>query len=288
MRLDQVLAHLAGIPRRRARALIDAGQLWLDGRPIRTLSRAVATGAVLDLLPPHAGAAPPGALPPVEILFEDRWLIAVHKPSGIAAAAPRSRRREELTVGEALLLALSARAGRRQEITLIHRLDRPTSGVMLFALHPGAARGLARLWQAGNVVKLYLAVIPGDPGDEPLVLDQPIERDPLTPGRFAPSPRGRPARTTLRTLARGTTHHLVEVRPLTGRSHQIRVHLAAAGWPVAGDILYGGAPAPRLMLHAWRLELPHPITADGLSLTAPPPDDFALQLHRYGLTLPAS
>ncbi len=159
---------------------------------------------------------------------------------------------------------------------------------MLFALHPRAARGLARLWQAGNVVKRYLAAIPGDPGDEPVVLDQPIERDPLTPGRFSPSLRGRPARTAVRTLARGTTHNLVEVRPLTGRSHQIRVHLAAAGWPVAGDILYGGAPAPRLMLHAWRLELPHPITAEGLSPTAPPREDFALQLHHWGLTLPAS
>lgn len=189
-------------------------------------------------------------------------------------------------MGEALTLALSARAGRRQEVTLIHRLDRPTSGLMLFALHPRAARGLARLWRAGRVAKRYLAVISGDPGEEPLVLDQAIARDPLTPGRFAPSSRGRPARTAVRTLIRGATQNLVEARPLTGRSHQIRVHLAAAGWPVAGDVLYGGAPAPRLMLHAWRLELPHPVTGEGLSLTAPPPEEFAAQLQRCGLALP--
>lgn len=287
LRLDQGLAHLAGIPRRRARALIDAGKVWLDGRPIRTLSRRLATASVLDLLPPHDGAVQPRESPVVDIMYEDRWLVAVAKPSGVVAGNPRNRAKEELTIGEALALALAARAGRRQEVTLIHRLDRPTSGLVVFALHPRAVRGLAGLWLTGHVDKRYLAAIAGDPGEEPLILTQPIARDPLTPNRFAPSPRGRPARTAIRTLVRGTTHTLIEARPFTGRSHQLRVHLAAAGWPIAGDTLYGGPPASRLMLHAWGLEFPHPITGERLSLTAPPPQEFTVQLQRYELTLPA-
>ncbi len=287
LRLDQGLAELAKISRRRARSLIDAGQLYLDTRPTRTLSRRLATGSVLDLLPPWDGTAPPTSLPPVDIVFEDRWLVALAKPAGMAAAAPRTRRPGELIAGEALAMVLSGRAGRRVEVVLIHRLDRATSGLILFALHPRAAQGLGRAFQQGGVAKRYLAVVTGDPGPGEVVLDHPIDRDPLTPGRFAPSPRGRPARTVVRPLARQASHSLLEIRPLTGRSHQIRVHLACAGWPIVGDALYGGASAPRLMLHAWRLELRHPVTGAPLSLTAPAPEDWAAHLRRCGVQLPA-
>lgn len=284
-RLDQGLAVLAGVSRRRARALIDAGQLILDLRSTRTLSRTLTTGSVLDLLPPHEGTASPRVLPDIAIAYEDRWLAAVVKPPGMAAAPPRTRAPEELTAGEALALVLSSRAGQRVEVTLVHRLDRPTSGLMLFALHPRATQGLARAWQRGEVEKRYLAVVGGDPGGDPVMLDQPIARDPLTPGRFTASSRGRPARTLVRAVARGSSESLVEARPLTGRSHQLRVHLAAAGWPVLGDTLYGGAPAPRLLLHAWRLDLPHPVTGALLSLEAPVPESFAVHLRRFALAL---
>lgn len=287
-RLDQGLAVLAGVSRRRARALIDSGQLCLDSRPTRTLSRALATGNVLDLLPPHAGTTTPPAPPSVEIVFEDGWLVAVAKPAGVAAAAPRTRAPQELTMGEALALALSARAGKRVAPILIHRLDRATSGLMVFALHPRAAQGLAKAWQSGAVFKRYLAVVAGDPGEDAIIIEQPIARDPLTPGRFAQSPRGRPARTTVDALARGASHSLIEARPVTGRSHQIRVHLADSGWPIVGDTLYGGPAGTRLLLHAWRLDLPHPVTGVSLSLTASVPGDFAVHLPRFGLALTES
>ncbi len=288
LRLDQALAALAGVSRRHARALIDSGRLCVDGRTTRTLSRRLATGSVLDLSPPHDGIVPPHALPQVEIVFEDRWLVALVKPAGMAAAVPRARAPEELTAGEALAMVLSGRAGQRVEVILAHRLDRGTSGLMLFALHARSSQGLGRAFQQGAVNKRYLAVVAGNLGPGEIVLDQPIGRDPLTPGRFASSSRGRPARTIVRVLARQASVSLVEAQPLTGRSHQIRVHLASAGWPILGDTLYGGATAPRLMLHARRLDLRHPITGVPLSLTAAAPADFAAHLQRCGLDLPGS
>ncbi len=287
-RLDQGLAELARISRRRARSLIDVGQLCLDARPIRTLSRRLAIGSVLDLLPPYDRTAPPNSLPQIEILFEDRWLAALLKPAGMAAAAPRARRPGELAAGEALAMVLSHRAGRRVEVVLVHRLDRATSGLMLFALHSRAAQGLGRAFQRGEVAKRYLAVVAGYPGPDEVVVDQPVGRDPLTPGRFAVAHGGRPARTIVRSLSRQESYSLVEARPLTGRSHQIRVHLASAGWPIVGDSLYGGASAPRLMLHAWRLDLRHPITGAMLALQAAAPEDWVAHLRRCGLEPPAS
>lgn len=288
-RLDQALAQLAGLPRRRARALIAAGQVALDSLPTRTLSRPVATGSVIELYPPHPGAQPPPSLPLAPVVFADRWLVAAVKPSGVPATAPRVRAPGELTFAESLAMVLSSQAGRRVNPTLLHRLDRATSGLMLFALHPRASRELSRAWQTGGVRKRYLAVVAGTPGDEEVTLDFPVARDPLTSGRFAPAPGGRPARTLVRCLARATTSALVEARPLTGRTHQLRVHLAAAGWPVVGDHLYNGPRAPRLMLHAWRLELTHPITGQPLALTAPLPEDFSLLLEHFELAhgLPA-
>lgn len=283
LRLDQGLARLTKVSRRRVRALIEAGQVSLDSRPTRTLSRPLLTGQVIDLLTPLEGAAPSDPLPQVEILFQDAWLAAVAKPSGMPATAPRIRAPQEITAGEALTLLLSARAGRRVEVIVLHRLDRPTSGLMLFALHPRATGGLARAWRLGQVNKGYLALVAGNPGHCPVTLDQPLARDPLSPGRFVPSPRGRVARTVVHTLAAGPAASLIEARPLTGRSHQIRVHLAAAGWPVLGDRLYGGGSAPRLMLHAWRLELDHPVTGSPLLLTAPIPEDFTRFVHLSGL-----
>ena len=288
LRLDQGLAELVGVSRRRARTLIDGGHLCLDGRLIRTLSRRLATGSVLDLLPPHGGTVPPRSLPQVKIVYEDRWLVALAKPAGVAAVAPRARAGEELTASEVLAMVLAARAGRRVEVVPAHRLDRATSGLLLFTRHARATQGLGRAFQRREVKKRYLAVVEGDPGANEIVLDQPIGRDPLTPSRFVTSPRGRAACTVVRALVRRPSASLLEVRPLTGRSHQIRVHLASAGWPILGDPLYGGATAPRLMLHAWRLDLRHPVSGAPLSLTAPLPPDYALHLQRCGLHPPAS
>jgi 23S rRNA pseudouridine1911/1915/1917 synthase len=284
-RLDQGVAALTGIPRRRVRSLIADGRLWLNGKPTRVLSRQLHVADVLDVVRAEETlASPPPAHMPVPILHEDGWLLAVDKPAGLTTQPPRRRTPGETTVHERVLLQLAAREGQRVEVLLFHRLDRLTTGVLVFARQHDAARALTSLWNSGAPDKRYVAVVHGRPEEKHRKLSGPIAPDPLVPGRFRVARGGRPAATELRVLAPLGELSLVEVRPLTGRTHQVRVHLAEAGFPVAGDTLYGGgALVPRPFLHAWRLALPHPRTGNQLRLEAPLPADLQGFLASFGI-----
>lgn len=215
----------------------------------------------------------PGLL---RVLQEDAWLLAVDKPYGMASQPPARRSPGELTVHELALLQLAAREGHRQELLLFHRLDRLTTGVLVLARTHYAARALAAAWEGSQVHKRYLAIVDGDPGADERLVDAPVGRDLLVPGRFRVTGRGKPAASRVRRLATAGAFSLLEVRPLTGRTHQVRVHLAHLGTPVAGDTLYGGSDAvPRPFLHAWRLALPHPRNGAAVELRAPVPEDMA-------------
>jgi len=288
-RLDQGLAALGGIPRRRVRALVADGRLWLNGRPTRVLSRRLYLADVLDVVPDKEALAPPPPAPPVlPILHEDGWLVAVDKPAGLTTQPPRQRVPGETTAHERVLLQLAAREGKRVEVLLFHRLDRLTTGVLVFARQRDAARALAKIWGLGAAQKQYLAVVHGEPGNGPRKISGPIAPDPLVPGRFRVARSGKPASTEVRLLARLGELSLVEVRPLTGRTHQVRVHLAEAGFPVAGDTLYGGGGGvPRPFLHAWRLTLPHPRTGRQIRLEAPVPADMQGFLAGLGVAAEA-
>ena len=260
--------------------------MWVNGASVRVLSRPLRTGDVLDVIPgaePLAAAAP---LPPaLEIVHEDGWLVAINKPPGLASQAPRRRTAGELTAPEVLAMQLGWRDGRRAELLLFHRLDRITSGLLVLARHHDAARALSRSWAAGETEKTYLAVVHGDPGPAPLAIARAIGRDQLSPGRFRTDRAGKPARTEVLRLAAAPGLALVQARPLTGRSHQVRVHLAELGFPVAGDRLYGaGGRMIRPFLHAWRLALPHPRDGSTLRLEAPLPLDMREFLASHGLT----
>ena len=286
-RLDVALAALGGVPRRRARALIDGGRVWLNGAAVRVQSRPLQLGDVLDAIPQDDPLAGPAALPArLPLLYEDGWLVAIDKPAGLASQPRRAPRPGELSAVELLTLQLAARDGARPQVTLFHRLDRITSGVMVFPRHHDASVSLAASWRSGRVEKRYLAVVRGDPGARPVVVDRALGRDPLTPGRARADRRGDPATTRVTRLAHAGGLALVEARPLTGRMHQVRVHLAGLGCPVAGDTLYGGGHAvPRPFLHAWRLALPGPRDGRRLELVAPLPADMAGFLASAGLSL---
>ena len=269
---------------------IEEGRLWVNGASVRVLSRPVKTGDVVDVIPgsePLAAAAP---LPPaLDIVHEDGWLLAISKPPGLASQPPRERAAGELTAPEALALQLAWRDGRRSELLLFHRLDRITSGLLVLARHHDAARALSSSWIAGKAVKTYLAVVRGDPGPALLTIARAIGRDQLAPGRFRTDRSGKPARTDVLRLVTAGGLALVQARPLTGRSHQVRVHLAELGFPVAGDRLYGGGGRiPRPFLHAWRLVLPHPRDGSPLRLEAPLPADMQVFLDCHGLALPGA
>src|SRR5271157_235012 len=181
-RLDQTLAALSGQSRRAARTLLDAGAVWLNAKPVRVASRSVSTGDVLDVMDEGEAFAVPAPVPaPLAILHEDGWLVAIDKPAGVASQPPRQRRAGELTAQERLALQLALRDGLRREVLLFHRLDRMTTGVMVFARHHEAARALTRTWASGQADKRYLAVVCGDPGERPLALGGAIAADPLVP-----------------------------------------------------------------------------------------------------------
>ena len=272
------------------RALIAEGAVFLNGRAVRVLSRPLHAADVVDVVPPaHELLAPPPLPPPLSLLHEDGWVVVVDKPAGVPSQPPRERRPDELTVHERLALQLAHRDGHRVELLLFHRLDRLTTGIMLFARHHDAARALARAWSEGRSDKRYLTVVRGDPGEKLLTLSWAIAGDRLIPGRQRVVRVGRPARTDVRRLALAGEFALVELRPHTGRTHQVRVHLAHAGFPVAGDTLYGGGGGvPRPFLHAWRLALPHPRTGRTLRLEAPVPADMAASLSRHGVDIAAA
>jgi 23S rRNA pseudouridine1911/1915/1917 synthase len=267
--------------------LIESGRVWLNSVSVRVLSRTVQTGDVIDVIPDTETLTAPDPLAAaLEIVHEDGWLLAVNKPPGLASQPPRQRRLGELTVPEALAMQLGWRDGHRADLLLFHRLDRITSGLLVLARNHEAARALSGTWRAGNVEKAYLAVVEGDPGPAPLTISRAIGRDQLSPGRFRTDRSGKSARTEVLRVSAAGGLALVLARPLTGRSHQVRVHLAELGFPVAGDRLYGsGRRMPRPFLHAWRLALPHPRDGSKLRLEAPLPPDMQAFLALHSLTL---
>jgi RluA family pseudouridine synthase len=212
----------------------------------------------------------------VPILFEDDNLIAVNKPEGLAAVPLRRPN------GESLLEVLCAE--RNEKLYIVHRIDRDTSGLILFARNEQAHRWLNRQFETRNVSKTYLAVLHGVIDEDAGSIDKPLRR--FGSGRVAVDcDKGKPSLTEFRVLSRSPSFTLVEARPHTGRQHQIRVHFYSIDHPVAGDPLYGASPSQslaRLMLHAWRLTLTLP---DGrsLSLEAPVPDSFKAVAKNYGL-----
>lgn len=225
------------------------------------------------------------------ILYEDKDVIALNKPPGLSSQGGRIKAH---TLDD-LLWAFARPGGARPR--LIHRLDRDTSGVILTAKTHPAASFLGKALMAHRLAKTYAAIVtPGRPDKNSGTIDAPLRREEIgreSYMRVVPPDHtdAQPARTTYRTLAAVDGAALIEARPKTGRMHQIRVHLASIGRPIAGDVRYGGAlavrshPAPRLMLHAMALRFPHPRLGE-MELSAPWPQDFSALAGALGLALP--
>jgi 23S rRNA pseudouridine1911/1915/1917 synthase len=282
LRLDQALAAATGLPRRRAREMVSSGRVLRNGEAVRVQSRTVEAGDVLELYLDGSAEPPPQPPepPPVTVLYDDRQLLVADKPAGVLSQPASSATADELAMDQRLLLNLALAEGTPPFLRLVHRLDRLTTGVLLFARHPASLGPLAAAWREGRVERVYLAVVEGHPAGDTLQLDDPIGRDHDHAWRFRVDPRGRPAQTAItvvgRTIVAGRQLALVECRLGSGRTHQVRVHLAAAGHPVVGDRLYGSrCPAERPLLHASTIALPHPATGEPLRVVAPMPADLA-------------
>lgn len=266
LRLDQALSALVpGLSRRGARALIERGGVYLQGRRCRTASKFVLAGAEVSV---EEEAPRPSREAAVRILWEGEGIVALDKPSGVPAVPTRS------AVQGTLLHALALKLGRPvNQLHPVHRLDAPTSGVVLVAVEAVAAAFLGQALQEGRLRKTYLAWVSGAPeppeGEWSWPLGE-VERD----GRVPVDPAGRPALTRYRTLERRRDASLLELEPVTGRTHQLRTHCAQAGCPILGDRTYGGPlTAGRALLHAWRLRFPLPGGGER-TVEAPLPEDM--------------
>lgn len=267
-RLDDALAGQAAISKGEARRIIDRGGCAVNQSMVRVASRAVKAGDLLTVGVMQPGEFRELVLGPEAIVYQDRDILAVSKPSGIASQRTPYQLKGTLEywVGEEF-----ARQGVSEPVRVVHRLDRGTSGLMLFPKHRQAAAYLSELFKLARIQKRYLALVTGVPQAEQWSADGPIGK--VAPSRYGVMDGGRQARTLFRSLGTHGDRTLVEAQPLTGRTHQIRVHLAAAGLPIVGDQSYGGATASRLMLHCVGLSFDrmdgHPLT-----LAAVPGQDF--------------
>jgi 23S rRNA pseudouridine1911/1915/1917 synthase len=288
-RLDFALAERGGISRSQARRWIDEGRVRLDARTGRPSQR-VRPGAVVEADPPEPIPSPLKPEPiPLSILYEDDDLIVIDKPAGrVVHPAPGHHGG---TLVNALLHHCRDLSGVGGVLRpgIVHRLDQGTSGVLVAAKNDAAHRGLAAQFQDHSIERVYLALVRGAPGSDAGRIDRPIGRHPRDRKRMSVRSRSpRPARTNWRVLRRfpQSGHAWLEVRPETGRTHQIRVHLASIGLPVVGDPLYGrGRRAPRLplapgrpALHASVRGFVHPRTGERLRFEAPLPEDLVALL----------
>ncbi len=281
-RLDLfVVRRLPEMTRSRVQRLIEEGAVLVDGRRAKAALRLDA-GLVVSVDAPAAVASE--ALPeaiPLDVLFEDSDLLVVNKPPGMTVHP--SPGHATATLVNAVLAHCDDLSGIGGVMRpgIVHRLDRDTSGVILVAKNDAAHNALARQLKERSVEKTYVALVEGTPKPVEGIIDAPIARDPRNRTRMAIVPGGRASETSYRLVERFRGYSLVEARPKTGRTHQIRVHLAAIGHPIVGDRLYGKASplASRQFLHAQRILFTHPGTAERMQLEAPLPADLARALE---------
>lgn len=279
-RLDLFLKDkLPDYSRARLQAWIKEGRARVDGRPAKA-SAILRGGETIEFEP---GELPPlRAEPedlPLEVLYEDDDVVVVNKPAGLVVHAGAGHFRGTL------VNALLHRFGKLSEVGgalrpgVVHRLDKLTSGVLVVARTDSAHRRLAAQFSSRKVEKVYVALVHGVMKRDSGRIEKPIGRDPVRRVRMAAGVAGgREALTEYRVLRRFARHTLVEVRIGTGRTHQIRVHLASIGHPVAGDRLYG-APKPdpdrgRFFLHASRIAFQSPSSGRRVEITAPLPPEL--------------
>lgn len=292
IRLDQFLVdRWPGGSRRLARLAIEGGTVLVNGRPGRK-GQMLRCGDVVRADCASLRRAPAGQPElDVPILYADAAVLAVDKPAGMPAIALRPDDRDTLAnflIGR--FPELAEIGGSAFEAGLAHRLDTPTSGVLVAGRSDAARRRLRALFRARRVEKLYLAVVSGEvPGRG--VVTAPIAHRPRRPREMsvcadpdrAHALRARPAITQFRPMRRLTAATLLAVHIPTGVRHQIRVHLASIGHPVLGDPLYGDAEtggAPRLLLHAARLAFAHPVDGRRVIIRSPLPADFRAALRQ--------
>jgi 23S rRNA pseudouridine1911/1915/1917 synthase len=282
-RLDAVVAERLGVPRAEAQRAISAGGVLVDGTA-RPKSHRLLGGERIEV-DLSAAAVVPAESPAVPVVYADAHLLVVDKPAGLPTH-PTENRRTGTLVNRLLGMGVSLSGiGGPLRPGIVHRLDAGTSGLMLVARDDETHRALAAMFKRHAVDRRYLALVRGVPANDRFAVEAAL-------GRSGARIRvdvtvGRPAETAVEVRERFERAALLEAAPRTGRTHQIRVHLAAIGHPILGDTRYGGGGADasavglrRPFLHSWRIAFEHPVTHVGLERESPLPEDLAAALER--------
>jgi 23S rRNA pseudouridine1911/1915/1917 synthase len=273
--LTFLLACHPGVKRTTVRQWLKHGSVQVNGRPVAHSNHPLQIGDTVSVRTKDEVLAE-GLLPPgMKVLFEDASLIVIEKPENLLSMASATQRNK---TAYALLTDYVRRGNPQssQRVWIVHRLDRETSGLMVFAKTEAAKRALQAHWH--KTEKRYLAVVEGNPPADHGVLTSHLdESGPFKVYSAPPNQRTRHAVTRYRVIKRTATRALVELTPTTGRRNQIRVHLADAKCPVVGDRKYGARtnPARRLALHASSLQFKHPLSGELLNFESPLPQDLA-------------
>ena len=292
MRLDAAVARIFGLSRAAAASLVESGDASLDGAPASKSAR-VTAGALLDVRLPDPPAPPAAArpaepaqrVPGLQVIYEDADLLVVDKPVGVAAHPSPGWEGPTVTGGLAAAGHRVATSGAAERQGIVHRLDVGTSGLMVVAKSEIAYSRLKDAFRERAVDKRYRALVQGHPDPSRGTIDAPIGRHPSADYKFAVVAGGRPSVTHYETVEAFRAASLLDIRLETGRTHQIRVHMAAIRHPCVGDLTYGADPTlaahlglTRQWLHAAQLSFAHPTEGRPLHFASPDPADLARAL----------
>ena len=278
LRLDKLLTLMAPeFSRNHLQGLVEGGHVQVDGARSNTSSRKLKAGqtVVVTLVPPAESRAFTPQAMDLDVVYEDAHVLVVNKPAGLVVHPAAGNWSGTLLNG---LLARDPAAAQLARAGIVHRLDKDTSGLMVVGRSLQAVTSLMRDIAARTVKRRYLALAHGDVGRADFVVDAPVGRDPTMRVRMAVTAQGKPARTDVMPLAYRDGVSAVRCTLHTGRTHQIRVHMAHEGHPLVADAVYGGRPLlgmTRQALHAAELGFAHPVSGEALAFTCPPPADFA-------------
>jgi 23S rRNA pseudouridine1911/1915/1917 synthase len=292
MRIDRWLGtKISEFSRSKIKALINKGYITCDNEPVKEHKKTIAGQMVQVYLPVSETCEVKPEPVALNIIYEDKHLVAVNKPAGLVVHPAAGNYSGTLVNGLIFAFPEMKKAGNRERPGIVHRLDKFTSGVIVAAKTDAAYHNLVTQFKNRTIHKTYLALVHGIPSPVSGVIETEIGRHPTRRKKMSVSPKkGKKAVTDYAVLETFDKVSLIRAEPRTGRTHQIRVHLAYIGNPVIGDKVYGRKTAnslnskiARQMLHALNLKLIHPVTGEPLNFTAPVPEDMnRLLMHFKG------
>jgi len=286
MRIDAYLSANTEFSRSRAASLIQEGLVSIGEKVISKPSFKVEAGMLVALSMPETRETEivPQDIP-LDILYQDSDIVVVNKPCGMVVHPAAGN--EDRTLVNALLYHVRDLSGIGGEARpgIVHRLDKDTSGLILIAKNDRAHVAMSEQFKARSTEKHYRAVAFGSFSQEEGLIDAPIARHPTERKKMAVVPDGKPSQTQWRVIERLKSATYLDVNLLTGRTHQIRVHMQSIGHPLLGDVIYAphvkiSVHVPRLMLHAYSLAFDHPMTGKRMEISAPMPDKFTQTIDK--------